>query len=231
MNQLKVFENDLFKVSAKSEGEQILFDVEQVAKSLGITDNKNDIEYVRWNRVNSYLPVNSPQVAKGDFIPEPLVYKLAFKASNGLAERFQDWLAVDVVPAIRKNGIYEAPKNELEVLQQTVNQMVKIDDRVSYLEDHMRIGGVQEKKLQDKGKSIAIESLGGKNSNAYEAISRKVFSAIWRDFKNHFCIPRYTELPKKQFEEGMRFLGMWQPSTSLRMEIQELNNQQRLEVI
>ncbi len=109
-DKLQVFENDLFKVSAIQEDEQILFDVEDVAKSLGITDKKNDVEYVRWNRVNSYLPKNSPQVAKGDFIPEPLVYKLAFKAQNEVAEQFQDWLAIEVIPSIRKHGAYMTPE-------------------------------------------------------------------------------------------------------------------------
>lgn len=231
MNQFQIFKNELFKVSVKQEGEQILFDVEEVSKSLGITDRKNGVEYIRWNRVNSYLPKNSPEVAKGDLIPEPLVYKLAFKAQNDVAEKFQDWLAVEVIPAIRKTGKYESPKDELHVLQQTVNQLVTMDGRVSYLEDHMRINGIQEQSLQRKGKSKAMESLGGIDSTAYRAISRKVFAAIWRDFKNHFNIPRYNELPKKQFEDGMKFLNMWQPSTSLRIEIEELNNQQTMGVI
>lgn len=134
MNQLQTFENELFKVSVKSENGQNAFDVEQVAKSLGITDSKNNIEYVRWNRVNSYLPNNSPQVAKGDFIPEPLVYKLAFKASNDVAEKFQDWLAIEVIPSIRKTGSYEQPKSQLEVLQGTINQLVEQDKRVTMLE-------------------------------------------------------------------------------------------------
>src|SRR5699024_36358 len=110
MNQLQIFENELFKVSAKTEGEQILFDVEQVAKSLGFTTvAKSGNVTVRWSRVNSYLPSNLPQVAKGDFIPEPLVYKLAFKAQNEVAEKFQDWLAIEVIPSIRKHGAYATP--------------------------------------------------------------------------------------------------------------------------
>ncbi|MGP4041932.1 Rha family transcriptional regulator [Gracilibacillus sp. D59] len=121
------------------------------------------------------------------------------------------------------------PKNELEILQRTVNSLVTVENRVTYLEDHMRVDGVQERKLQNKGKSIVIESLGGLKSNAYQQISKKVFAAIWRDFKNHFEIPRYNELPKKQFEDGMKFLGMWQPSTSLRIEIEELNQQQSIQ--
>ncbi|WP_163579063.1 Rha family transcriptional regulator [Gracilibacillus saliphilus] len=120
------------------------------------------------------------------------------------------------------------PQTEIQILQRAVNSLAEVDNRVSYLEDHMRIDGIQEKKLKDKAKSIAIESLGGTKSSAYKKISRKVFSGIWRDFNNHFQLPRYSELPRKQFDDGLRFLGMWQPNTSLRIEIEELNQQQSI---
>ena len=49
------FENNLFELEVKTENGETLFDVETVAKSLGIVDVKNGIEYVRWQRVNKYL--------------------------------------------------------------------------------------------------------------------------------------------------------------------------------
>lgn len=110
MGQLQTFKNELFEVGAKVDGETILFDVEQVAKCLGIIQNKNGREYVRWERVNEYLPTVSPEVGKGDLIPESFVYKLAFKASNEVAEKFQDWLAIEVIPSIRKQGAYMTPQ-------------------------------------------------------------------------------------------------------------------------
>lgn len=100
------FENNLFQLEIKTENGESLFDVETVARSLGIVDVKNEIGYVRWQRVNNYLGKNSPLVAKGSFISEPMVYKLAFKANNALAEKFQDWLATEVLPQIRKHGMY-----------------------------------------------------------------------------------------------------------------------------
>src|SRR5699024_2949368 len=116
-NQLQVFENELFKVSAKQEGEQVLFDVEQVAKSLGFTQFKNKKEYIRWETVNRHLDKYvSQQVGKGDLIPETLVYKLAFKAQNDVAEQFQDWLAIEVIPSIRKHGAYMTPETIEQVL-------------------------------------------------------------------------------------------------------------------
>ncbi|MED4848257.1 phage antirepressor KilAC domain-containing protein [Bacillus atrophaeus] len=117
MSQLQTFKNEIFKVTAKIENDQVLFDVEQVAKSLGITQEKNNKQYIRWERVNEYLPQSSPEVGKGDFIPESLVYKLAFKASNQIAEQFQDWLAIEVIPTIRKTGGYVNHGNEEQFIK------------------------------------------------------------------------------------------------------------------
>lgn len=106
MNTQK-FENNLFQLEVKTENGESLFDVETVAKSLGISRiAASGNEVVRWERVNKYLGSSYPQVGTGDFISEPMVYKLAFKANNALAEKFQDWLAVEVLPQIRKHGMY-----------------------------------------------------------------------------------------------------------------------------
>ena len=115
MTNLQKFNNELFQLEVKSENGESLFDVESVARSLGITQiAKSGNEVVRWERVNKYLNLSSPQVGtvispqveKGSFISEPMVYKLAFKENNEVAEKFQDWLAMDVLPSLRKNGMY-----------------------------------------------------------------------------------------------------------------------------
>ncbi|KAF1295154.1 phage antirepressor protein [Enterococcus sp. JM4C] len=106
MNTQK-FENNLFELEVKTESGESLFDVETVARSLGFTQTKNGKEYIRWETVNKYLKKYlSQEVGKNDFISEPMVYKLAFKANNTLAEKFQDWLAAEVLPQIRKHGMY-----------------------------------------------------------------------------------------------------------------------------
>lgn len=104
---IQKFENNLFQLEVKTENGDSLFDVETVAKSFGISRvAASGNEVVRWDRVNKYLGDTYPQVGTGDFISEPMVYKLAFKANNALAEKFQDWLANEVLPSIRKHGAY-----------------------------------------------------------------------------------------------------------------------------
>ena len=92
--------------------------LETVARGLGFTDNKNGLEYVRWNVVRAYLAdlKFSQEVAKDSYIPENIFYRLAMKAKNETAERFQAMIADEVVPAIRKHGGYLTPAKVQEVL-------------------------------------------------------------------------------------------------------------------
>lgn len=103
--EVQVFDN----LKVKEENGQALFDAETAAIGLGIVDTSKGYQSVRWNRVNSYLKTSATsggKVSKGDFITEPQFYKLAIKANNETAEKFQDWVTSEVLPAIRKHGSY-----------------------------------------------------------------------------------------------------------------------------
>ena len=79
-----------------------------VARGLGFVQMKNGVEYVKWERVSSYLEELgfSPEVGKDSFIPENIFYRLAMKAKNETAERFQAKVADEIIPSIRKHGAY-----------------------------------------------------------------------------------------------------------------------------
>lgn len=91
---------------------------EDVARGFGFTQEKNGVEYVRWETVNGYLLGFgfSQHVGKTDFLPENMVYRLGFKASNEVAQKFQAALADEVLPAIRKHGAYMTPEKIEEAL-------------------------------------------------------------------------------------------------------------------
>lgn len=74
--------------------------LEAVARGLGFTDNSKGVEYVRWNTVKQYLADIgfSQEVAKTDYIPENVFYRLAMKAKNETAERFQALVADEIIP-------------------------------------------------------------------------------------------------------------------------------------
>lgn len=109
--------------------------LDTVARGLGFTQEKGGVEYVRWETVDRYLreigfpsklgKENFPKNGeRPEFIPENIFYRLAMKAKNEAAEAFQAKIADEVIPAIRKTGVYN-PKpmtaNEMFSLQAQIN--------------------------------------------------------------------------------------------------------------
>jgi len=202
MSKLQVFENELFKVLAKREGDQVLFDAEEVARSLGFVSrtDKNGVTYenVRWSRVNSFLP-QVAEIKSGDLIPEPLVYKLAFKAQNEIAEKFQDWLAIEVIPTIRKTGSYGGlDTSQLSPELQIMNNMVK-----SLAKQEMESREIKQEQKTIKHRLDNMDSLDtiGDLQQRLNAMVRRYaqdsgisFGNAWRDFRNAFNVAYRTNL-------------------------------------
>lgn len=118
---------------------------EDVARGFGFTQDKNGIEYVRWETVNGYLTKFgfSQRVGKDDYLPENMVYRLGFKANNETAKKFQAKLADDVIPAIRKTGMYMTDNAVQNILN---NPTAFIEILTEY------------KKVQDENKALAMQN-------------------------------------------------------------------------
>lgn len=118
---------------------------EDVARGFGFVEEKGGVEYVKWRRVNAYLHEFgfSPDVAKDDYLPENMVYRLGFKANNETAKKFQAKLADDVIPAIRKTGMYMTENAVQNILN---NPTAFIEILTEY------------KKVQDENKSLTMQN-------------------------------------------------------------------------
>jgi len=163
MNEIKTFSNDMFSILIKQDNENNLFDLETVAKSLGFTQFKNGKQYIRWETINKYLgKYLSQEVGKGDFIPEPMVYKLAFKAGNSTAEKFQDWLAIEVLPAIRKHGIY-ATDNVIENTLNNPDYIINILTEYKKEKEHNLV--LEQQVKENKPKVLFADSVAGSDNS------------------------------------------------------------------
>lgn len=135
-NKVQVFNNKELELQVRTlpnpDG-SISISAEDTAIGFGWcrTEKRNGKEYtsIRWERMNGFSEECgfAHKWAKDDYIPESLFYRLGMKASNPAAEKFQNWLALDVIPSIRKTGSYEMPKKKPAHKEKlpSVNQMVK----------------------------------------------------------------------------------------------------------
>ena len=104
--------------------------LEAVARGLGFTEIKGGKDYVMWRRVDNHLSSLGfdTSAERPDFIPENVFYRLAMKAKNEAAEAFQAKIADEVIPSIRKYGMYASetavekmlsdPDTAIQLLQQ-----------------------------------------------------------------------------------------------------------------
>lgn len=86
--------------------------IEDVARGLGFTEKKDGVEYVMWRRVDAHLAsLGFGASAENEnphdyYIPENIFYRLCMKAKNDVAEAFQAKVADEIIPSIRKHGVY-----------------------------------------------------------------------------------------------------------------------------
>lgn len=207
----------------------IEFDAEQSAIGFGICLEKQGVKYVRWERVRKYL--NSPQVEKGDFISESQFYKLAIKANNQVAEKFQDWVTEEVLPNIRKHGFYQIkPLNTQQQIRLLAQGTSELNDRLENIEQRMGLPGNMAHEFTQRRNKKIIQVLGGKDSNAYQdkQLRSRTYRAMFAAYKNVFMQDRYNDVPLKRFDEVVKFVGNWFPPYELQSEIQATNAQGNL---
>lgn len=97
--------------------------LEDVARGLGFTRTAaSGNEVVMWSRVDGYLSdLGVHTCAHDGFIPENIFYRLAMKAKNETAEKFQALVADEIIPSIRKTGSYTAkPISRSELMAQAL---------------------------------------------------------------------------------------------------------------
>ena len=92
--------------------------IEDVARGLGFTEQKDGVEYVRWRTVDSHLSslAFATCCESGNphdyYIPENIFYRLCMKAKNEVAEKFQAKVADEIIPSIRKTGGYSVNQTQ-----------------------------------------------------------------------------------------------------------------------
>lgn len=148
---------------------------EDVAKGFGFTQEKNGVEYIRWETMNRYLGEfgYSQRVGKGDYLPENMVYRLGFKANNETAMRFQAILADEVLPAIRKHGVYATP--------QTIENMLADPDNAikvfQTLKQERELRQIAEAKIEaDAPKVLFADAVVGSKSTCLIGELAKIIS-------------------------------------------------------
>ena len=128
--------------------------LEDVSRGLGFTTvATSGNEVIRWSRVQGYLNDFgiSTSGERLEFIPENIFYRLSMKAKNEVAEVFQEKVANEILPSIRKTGSYSVEQFKIPTtLTGALRLAADIEDKRLLLE---------QKIEADKPKTLFAEAV------------------------------------------------------------------------
>ena len=239
MNELQIFNNEEFgNVRSLMIDNEPWLVGKDVAEALGYKDvNHAILDHVdEEDKVNSKTQGQiTPELGqRGSWlINESGLYSLILSSKLPNAKKFKRWVTSEVLPTLRKTGSYtKVPSDPRELLrltieahEQTAQRVDVLEEKVSSLEKSTTIDSSQQQILEKIAKATVIRTLGGFDSRAYQLMSRKIFSNIWRDYKNYFKLGSFRDTLKTEFENAKEYLESWSPEVNTSLKIKEYNSQ------
>lgn len=229
MEQLKIFENEEFgQVRTINIDGEPWFVGKDVAKILGYKDTSDAMRrHVDDEDKLTRCFTDSGQKRELYIINESGLYSVILSSKLPSAKRFKRWVTSEVLPVIRKTGSYEMDdySPEMKAILMHDKKLVKIDNRVTDLENHMTIDYGEQVVLGDEVNKAVLDALGGKHSNAYNEIGKKVFAECNRDLKHYFHVNACNNVPKKRYYEALEYIQEWKPCTNTQIQIRDCNAQ------
>ena len=243
MGQLKIFENEEFgQIRTVMRDGEVWFVGKDVAEALGFTNSRDAIATHVFDDDKGVEIIDTlGGKQKMTAINESGLYALVFGSRLESAKRFKRWVTSEVLPAIRKTGSYDLEdlSPEMRAIFQLARDQKKtenhvkglnvhvgdLDGRVDNLENHMTIDYGQQTVLGDEVNKAVLDALGGKYSNAYNEIGKKVFAECNRDLKHYFHVNARNNVPKRRFEEAVQYIQRWRPCTNTQIQIRDCNAQ------
>lgn len=185
MNELQVFKNTEFgELNILVIDGKEYFPATDCARILGYSDPYDAINrHTKGSVKHRVLTSGGEQEIK--FIPEGDLYRLIVKSKLPKAERFERWVFDEVLPSIRKHGIYATDKVIEEMLN---NPDTMIKTLQALKEERKKIQKLTE-KIEEQDKKLELfrnlqrlnEMLRASDIGMYYGITAQEFNRIMQD--------------------------------------------------
>ena len=165
MNEIKIFNNPEFgDVRTMEIDDKPYFCASDVASMLGYSNTRDAIsrhckgvvKHDGVSKTTNQYGVVTNQTVEMSFIPEGDVYRLIVRSKLPQAEKFESWVFDEVLPSIRKSGLY-APDELLNNPDLVIQAMTKLK------EERLKTEKLQAEKemlaLENKAKEQVINEL------------------------------------------------------------------------
>lgn len=176
MNEIQIFSNPQFGEirTLADDANEPLFCAKDVATALGYADTADAISrHCKSGKKVFHPHANGVGGVNMIFITEKDVYRLIMRSNLPDAEKFQDWVCDEVLPTIRKHGVYATP--------QTIDNLLADPDNAikvfQTLKEERQLRQIAEAKIEaDAPKVLFADAVVGSKSTCLIGELAKIIS-------------------------------------------------------
>ena len=161
------------------------------------------------------------------FLTEDGLYEVLMQSRKPIAKQFKKKvkkLLKDL--RLNKSNPYANMSKELQAILIVDQKQQELEKKILNIEDKMTVNYELAENLRSAINIRAVELLGGKDSEAYKKLNKKLFAAFYRDIKRAFKVNSYKNLSVKNYDKAMEYIQNWEPKDEILIyAIQGLNTQ------
>lgn len=222
MNEMQVFNNPQFgAIRTTGEPDQPLFCATDICRALGYANGRDAVA----------KHCDEGDVAKRDthtksgtqvmtFVNESGLYSLIFGSKLESAKQFKHWVTADVLPSIRKHGMYATEATVESMLNDPESAIVMLrayqKERQERLAAQHRAEQLEQQHIEDKPKVVYADAVAGSKSacligelakmiaqNGYPIGEKRLFE--WLRENHYLCAygERYNQPYQQYIEQGL----------------------------
>ncbi|WP_400162891.1 BRO family protein [Brevibacillus sp. TJ4] len=162
-------------------------------------------------------------------VNEPGLYALILTSRKPEAKTFKRWITHEVIPSIRKTGVYSAeqykvvPHNDrqalIKSLQLTVELANEMEEVKSLAQTHSQKLVELEQKVDeqitiDHGEQRALQKAIARRVYEVESNTqqrRELFRQLHREIKDRWAVASYRDVRRTELQQVIRYVDAWMP--------------------
>lgn len=222
MNDIQVFNSPQFgEVRTAGTAQEPIFCAADICRALGYSNGRKAIsDHCDEGDVTKRDTPTSSGVQSMTFVNESGMYSLIFGSKLESAKQFKKWVTSDVLPSIRKHGMYATEATVESMLNDPENAILMLQayqkERKERLAAQQQVEKLEAQAIEDKPKIIYADAVKGSTSscligelakmiaqNGYPIGEKRLFQ--WMRENHYLCSygERFNQPYQQYIEQGL----------------------------
>jgi len=222
MNDIQVFNNEQFgAIRTAGTAQEPIFCAADICRALGYNNGRDAISrHCDEGDVVKHDTPTKSGVQNMTFVTESGLYSLIFGSKLESAKQFKKWVTSDVLPSIRKHGMYATEATVESMLNDPENAILMLQayqkERKERMAAQQQVEKLEAQAIEDKPKIIYADAVKGSTSscligelakmiaqNGYPIGEKRLFQ--WLRDHHYLCAygERFNQPYQQYIEQGL----------------------------